>query len=259
MICQQAAGCWRERCSATKGPNSTLRSFLFHHCLSKEVREKGPADACLLTIFLRFLFIILLGTSRCPSNLPPLSRAPLEYKSDWKPASRPRTPPSPSLCPNVGLPKRAKRRERDAGATSQAQLCLHNSCWSRDGASWTLFTPTPPSPLLQVVIKCWLTALFLRVSGCGGVLSAAAPRTTRFRLMVSAASAAIHLSPGERVSHHHAQQRCAALECHLPADSVTRRVLGSVWRRTKLGGSWGGDFIGAFFSGLIVASCFVWK
>lgn len=105
----------------------------------------------------------------------------------------------------------------------------------------------PPSPLLQVVIKCWLTALFLRVSGCGGVLSAAAPRTARFGLMVSAASAAIHLSPGERVSHHHAQQRCAVLECHLPADSVTRKVLGSVWRRTKLGGSWGGDFIVCFF------------
>lgn len=77
--------------------------------------------------------------------------------------------------------------------------------------------------------------------------------------MVSAASAVIHLSPGERVSHHHAQQRCAVLECHLPADSVTRKVLGSVWRRTKLGGSWGGDFIVCFFSGLIVASCFVWK
>lgn len=65
--------------------------------------------------------------------------------------------------------------------------------------------------------------------------------------MVSAASAAIHLSPGECVSHHHAQQRCAVLECHLPADSVTRKVLGSVWRRTKLGGSWGGDFIVCFF------------
>lgn len=146
-----------------------------HQCVRAPVRHFELINSILPGLNLpSFPFVLLLNGNRCPSNLPPLRRAPREYNLD---SAQP-----PDIRPGPHHPSGHvwDSRRCDARATGQTQLYLHNSCWGWNGVSWTLLIP-----LLQVVIKCWLTALF-RMSSCGGVLFAATPHTTRFGLMVSA-------------------------------------------------------------------------
>lgn len=130
---------------------------------------------------------LLLTRNRCPGDLPPLTRAPLEYNSallHTLPAQPPDSRPGPHHPSAQTWDFQSRLRDCDGRATSQDRLLLHLT----PAGGGRVQAGLCPSLCCKWSLKSRLTALS-SMSSSGGVLFTALAtllNTTRFSLMVSA-------------------------------------------------------------------------